>query len=424
MIEDGVSTHSDLNVLIIDDDDVDRMAVRRTLAKAGIEATIAEARTATIAKQCLQQQSFDCVFLDYRLPDQDGLSLVRELREASVNIPLIVLTGQGDEQVAVELMKAGASDYLTKSRLSPDTLTWLVRNALRVYKAEQQAAAAHQQLQKTNLLLREKNRVLEAQQQHIERQNLQLLEANRLKSEFLATMSHELRTPLHAIMGFSQILDSQSKGILTPSQAEMVKRILANGKSLLVLVDDILDLSKMEAHRLVLDPKVLNLKHLVMAAVDNLKSLAVEKALSLEIQWNLADPTVYNDEQRLRQVLVNLISNAIKFTDTGWVQIQVEAGSADQIIMSVQDTGIGIPPDQLPMIFESFRQVDQTISRRHSGTGLGLAITQSLVTLMGGTVTATSQVNQGSTFQVTLPRHVASGTKLDLLQPPALSNRP
>ncbi|WP_035993007.1 hybrid sensor histidine kinase/response regulator [Leptolyngbya sp. KIOST-1] len=397
-----------LEILLVDDDAVDRMAICRALSRADLAVQVTEVNNAQEAIDCLNSAAYDCVFLDYRLPEQDGLSLIRQWRSEGVTIPLVVLTGQGDEQIAVDLMKAGASDYLIKTRVSPDRLALLLRNALRVYEAEQREALALAQLQQTNMLLTRQNQELEDQRRYIEDQNLKLIEAYRVKSEFLATMSHELRTPLNAILGFSQILDSQSKGPLTSHQAEMVRRIFTNGKNLLSLVNDILDLSKLEAQRLTLIPSAVDLHRLVEATLSDLRSLADGKTLTLERDLNLSDPVVINDEHRLRQVLTNLVSNAIKFTDRGQVSVRVTDDGASHISLVVEDTGIGIAREQLPHIFEAFRQVDQTIRRQRPGTGLGLAIVHSLVTVMGGTIAVNSLPGQGATFTVTLPRQIAA----------------
>lgn len=397
-----------LDILLVDDDEVDRMAVCRALSRVDLELTVTEAINAEQAIQSLKQHEHNCVLLDYQLPDQDGLALIRQLRGEGVTIPLIVLTGQGDEQIAVALMKAGASDYLVKTQVSPDRLLLVLGNAMRVYKAEQREAKAQAKLHQTNLLLITQNQELERQRQQIEAQNVKLLEAYRVKSEFLATMSHELRTPLNAIMGFSQILDSQSKGPLTPHQDDMVKRIFANGTHLLNLVNDILDLSKLEAQRLTLMPQVVNLDRLITTTLSDLTSLAEGKSLALEASFDLADPNVINDEHRLRQVLVNLVSNAIKFTEQGSVRVTATSPRPDWVTLAVTDTGMGIAPEQLPYIFEAFRQIDQSIRRRNSGTGLGLAIIHSLVNLMGGTITVESQIGVGTTFWVTLPRQLPS----------------
>lgn len=406
MIEPPVTQQ--LRLLLVDDDEVDRMAICRALRRSALAVAVTEVTHADQALDRLRQEPYDCVFLDYQLPDRDGLTLIQQLRREGVSIPLIILTGQGDEQIAVDLMKAGASDYLVKTRVSADRLALLLRNALRVYAAEQREAEAQAKLQESNRLLTQQNEELERQRRYIEDQNLKLLEAYRVKSEFLATMSHELRTPLNAILGFSQILESQSKGPLTPHQAEMVKRILTNGKTLLNLVNDILDLSKLEAQRLTLNPAPVHLHGLVQAVLSDLQSLAQGKALTLETDLALTDPMVVNDERRLRQILTNLVSNAIKFSDQGYVHVSTAADptDADAFLLTVADTGIGIAPDQRPHIFEAFRQGDQTLRRRRPGTGLGLAIVQSLVTIMGGTITVDSQVAQGATFVVTLPRQV------------------
>jgi DNA-binding NtrC family response regulator len=152
-----------LNILIVDDDEVDRMLVCRALKNAGIQTKIREVETSESAISTLQTQPFDCVFLDYRLPDGDGLQLVQAIREEKFTLPLIVLTGQGDEQIAVDLMKAGASDYLAKSKISAGRIAQMLRNALRVHQAEQQAIAANQRLQESYNLLVQQHKALEQQ---------------------------------------------------------------------------------------------------------------------------------------------------------------------------------------------------------------------------------------------------------------------
>jgi signal transduction histidine kinase len=262
-----------------------------------------------------------------------------------------------------------------------------------------------------NNILAQQNQELETQRQQIQSQNVRLLEAAELKSQFLATMSHELRTPMHAIMGFSQLLLRQNQ--ISPTQADMVNRILTNGKNLVALIDDILDLSKIEAGHLELKPKRFRLPDLLSTTTEELRSLAAQKQLQLSHQSALANPYVTNDSDRLRQVIVNLLSNAIKFTESGRIDVEVREVSADRIVMLVTDTGIGIAPAEIPHIFEEFRQVDQTITRRHAGTGLGLAITRWLVQMMGGQISVNSQLGQGSTFRVDLPREIrGKSTKL------------
>jgi len=263
-----------------------------------------------------------------------------------------------------------------------------------------------EQLAAQNAILARQNQELESQRQQIQVQNLQLLEAAQLKSQFLATMSHELRTPMNAITGFSQLLLRQRHSKLTLQQADMVERILNNGKNLLALINDILNLSKIESGRLELNLEEFNLVQQVVTTTEELRSLADEKNLVLQVYSDCPNCPVINDSSRLRQVLVNLISNAIKFTDCGSVRVEVRELSSDSLAIVVQDTGIGIASDNLAHIFEEFWQVDQTTTRRFPGTGLGLAITKRLVHLMQGTITVESEVGLGSKFQVTLPRRV------------------
>lgn len=409
-----------LKILIIDDDEVDRMAVRRALLRSGLPSVVEEVQSCKAAIERLREGSFSCVFLDYRLPDQDGLALIQQIRQDDIQVPMVVLTGQGDEQIAVDLMKAGATDYLTKSRISPELLSKVLQNAIRVYQAEMQVRYANQQLRESNELLRQQNKELEMQRQQIQLQNLRLLEASRLKSQFLATMSHELRTPMNAIIGFSQLLLRPQKNALTTKQRDMVQRILNNGKNLLTMLNEILDFSKIEAGRLELQPGPVNLRTIVQSTVEELRSLAEEKCLRLDVRQYLENTDVVNDPHRLRQVLVNLLSNAIKFTESGQIWVELTEPSPGQIAIAVCDTGIGISPEDLKHIFEAFRQADQSTTRHHMGTGLGLAITHSLVQMMGGSISVESQVGQGSTFYISLPREIAAVNPLSSALPTSI----
>ena len=398
-----------LRILIVDDDAADRLALCQTLAQTSIQVILSEVGGYAEAIELLQSgTTFDGVFLDYCLPEQNGLSLVQEVRRLGIQVPLIVLAGQGDEQSAVELIKAGATTYLAKARVTPECLERVLWSAVFVHRAEMQVMRVNQQLRDSNELLLRQNQELESQRQQIQLQNLKLLEASRMKSQFLATMSHELRTPLNAIIGFSQLLLRRGKVALSPQQRDMVERIFHNGKHLLELLNEILDFSKIEAGRLDLKPECFSLATVINATVEELRSLAEEKHLSVQVQMNLSNSRVYNDPQRLRQVLVNLLSNAIKFTDRGTVCVEVGELSADWVAITVRDTGIGIAKEKLQQIFEPFRQIDQTTTRRYAGTGLGLAITDSIVQVMRGCIVVESTPGEGSMFRVELPRQVCA----------------
>lgn len=245
----------------------------------------------------------------------------------------------------------------------------------------------------------------ESQIRNIQMQNLQLQETAKLKAHFLAIMSHELRSPMNAIIGFSQLLLCLPQYPLAPKQENMVGRILNSGRHLLTLIDDILDFSKLESGRLELKLEELNLAELVNTTTEEMRSLAEQKNLALKVNLNLDNPYIVNDKVRLRQILVNLLANAIKFTETGTVQVEVWESPA-QVAIAIKDTGIGISESDKAHIFEEFHQANQTLAREHGGTGLGLTISNRLVEIMQGKITVESKLSQGSTFCLEIPRQV------------------
>ncbi|MEH1863551.1 MAG: ATP-binding protein [Nostoc sp.] len=395
-----------LKILVVDDDEVNRMVVCQGLTLAGIQMELSEVGDGNDAFSTLSSTAYDCVFLAYDLPNQDGLTLIQRLRFSEIKVPIVVLTGQGDEQISIELIRAGATDYLSKSRISPENLAQVLRSTIRIYRAEMQAALVKEQLRESNEKLIRKNQELERQQEQIQIQNFKLLEASRLKSHFLATMSHELRTPMNAIIGFSQILLRPKFGQLSNQQADMVERILNNGKHLLMLLNEVLDFSKLEIGRLDLKAEIFDVSKVINLAVGEMRSLADAKKLSLLVQTDLQNPLIFNDPVRIRQILTNLLSNAIKFTDSGEIWVEVKELPTNKVVIIVRDTGIGIAYRDFKRIFEAFRQVDQTITRKYSGTGLGLAIVDSLVRMMGGKIFLESKLGIGSTFKIELPRQI------------------
>jgi len=237
----------------------------------------------------------------------------------------------------------------------------------------------------------------------IQDKSRQLEIANRHKSEFLANMSHELRTPLNAIIGFSEVLDERYFGVLNDKQAEYVKDIHSSGRHLLQLINDILDLSKIEAGRMELEVGDFDLP----AALQNALTLVRERAQRHSIALGLdVDPgigTFRADERKFKQIMLNLLSNAVKFTPEGG-KVNVAAklnGSAVEV--SVSDTGVGIAPEDQAIVFEEFRQVGRDYTRKAEGTGLGLALTRRFVELHGGAITLASAPGKGSIFTFTLP---------------------
>ena len=236
----------------------------------------------------------------------------------------------------------------------------------------------------------------------IQEKSRQLEIASRHKSEFLANMSHELRTPLNAIIGFTRIVMRRSQEKLEPQQYENLEKILASGQHLLALINSILDLSKVEAGHVELRPAEVALPAVLDQCLRTVEPLVKPELVDLVKEFDAALPRMYVDEEKLRQIVINLLSNAVKFTHRGAVRLRAQAANGS-VAIAVCDTGIGIAPEKLDLIFEEFEQADASSTRVYGGTGLGLAIARRLARLMGGDVTAESVPGTGSTFRLTLP---------------------
>jgi signal transduction histidine kinase/CheY-like chemotaxis protein len=240
--------------------------------------------------------------------------------------------------------------------------------------------------------------------QELAQANRDLEQASQLKSQFLANMSHELRTPLNSIIGYTELVLDGLYGPLTEDQSDRLSRVLRNGQNLLLLINDVLDLSKIEAGRMELSFATVNLPALLDTVTSTLLPLANQKGLELKVNLPEHLPVLVADETRLRQILNNLMSNAVKFTREGGVTIDVSVDQPSKMIyLRVIDTGIGIPTEHRERVFDEFHQVDGTSTREFGGTGLGLAITRRLARMHGGDVTLESEVGKGSTFTVALP---------------------
>jgi signal transduction histidine kinase len=247
-----------------------------------------------------------------------------------------------------------------------------------------------------------RTRELQEANQRLEEANLKLEAASRHKSEFLANMSHELRTPMNAIMGFTRLVMRRCKDLLPTREYDNLGKILLSAEHLLALINDILDLSKIEAGRMEVHASSVDLPSLVDLCLRTIEPLVKSERLRLIRNLEPGLPLLFTDEDKLKQILINLLSNAVKFTEQG--AVTVTARSCDgEIAIAIADTGIGIPEDKSELIFEEFRQVDSSSTRKYSGTGLGLSISRHLARLLGGDITVQSTVGVGSTFTVTLP---------------------
>src|SRR5258708_17128929 len=247
------------------------------------------------------------------------------------------------------------------------------------------------------------NQTLSSNNQDLAKANELANESIRLKSEFMANISAELRTPLNAMLGFSGILLAGIGGEMDAETNHMVDRIEQNSKRLLSLINNMLDIAKIEAGRLEIVSEPVNPRKMVEAWRSQVGVLAEQKALAFTTEIDPSIPAeLYGDSERISQVVINLLSNAIKFTETGDVNLALKTKD-DFWVIEVADSGIGIPPHALNYIFDEFRQIDGSSQRPYGGTGLGLAIVRNLCQMMNGTVQVTSKLGVGSTFIVTLP---------------------
>ncbi|MFL5307716.1 MAG: response regulator [Polyangia bacterium] len=265
------------------------------------------------------------------------------------------------------------------------------------------------ELEQINAHLEEQTHALEQQRDHLTRAQSELQRASTYKSEFLANMSHELRTPLNSTLILAKLLADNREGNLNAEQIKFAETIYSAGNDLLTLINDILDLSKIEAGRLEVRPEEVSLVRLRDELVDVFGPLARDKGIQLTATVEPdAAAMIFTDPTRLQQVLKNLLSNACKFTERGGVALRIHNPGGERIAFDVKDTGIGIAPDQHDVIFEAFRQADGTTNRKYGGTGLGLSISRDLARLLGGDLTVESAPGRGSTFTLTLPQRIAA----------------
>ncbi len=557
-------------ILIVDDDLSFVELTARLVGRAFAGAKIGRAHTGMDTMRALENEAWDVVLLDYRLPDIDGVEILGEIGHRKLDVAVIVITGEGDESLVADLFRMGAYDYLTKGGVDALGLRRCVEQALTRVRLERAIRDQSDELSEVSRELADKARALDVaydklrerkdelaafadsleatvaertselqattdylsrvldsavdhfiiatgptgvvggfnrgaeaifgrdarrvhdlihfralfdelradddalgeilaavreaksihrtltgvgaedrafiaevtiaelaegegglvivgtdvtQERELQRQNQayiaqielanedlrrknqQILEAARLRTEFLANVSHELRTPLNAIIGYADLLHGGVYGDMRPRQESAVGGIATRARDLLDLINQILDLAKVESGKLDLRPERFVLSGLLEEVVETGQILASSKA-DLEVGWidhGVGDVQLFTDPQKLRQVLLNLVNNAVKFTKTGFVSIE-SSPRDDGVELAVKDSGIGIPAAELDLIFDQFRQVDGTSTREYGGTGLGLAISRNFVDHLGGTLIAESVLGEGSTFRLRIPR--------------------
>ncbi len=343
------------------------------------------------------QQGLDDELLE-RCAETIGMALRASLLRAQLVVLLEESQRQGEElQAQQEELRVANEELEEQSRSLLQSQSHL---------EEQQA-----ELEQSNVQLEERTHELEAQKQallvaqgQLVRNSNELAATSRYKSEFLANMSHELRTPLNSSLILAKLLADNKDGTLTEEQVKYARAILSSNNDLLALINDILDLSRIEAGHVELADEVVVVDSVLQRLRETFEPMARQKGLALEIEADALAPTqLMADNQRLQQILKNLLANALKFTEHGKVSLHVHAGGNGRVRFDVCDTGIGIAREQLPVIFEAFRQADGSTRRRYGGTGLGLSISRDLAERMGGSIQVDSEPGRGSCFILELP---------------------
>ena len=383
------------SILIVDDEEGNVRLLARILARAGFTSVRTTTRSRDVMR-LFDEACPDLIVLDIRMPELDGFDVLAQLRDRVASteyLPVLAITGDGSPETRQRVLMAGAKDFLEKPFETSEVLV-RVENLLTT-------RLLHRSLQAQNSDLEERVRERTAQLQMA----LSAAEAaSRAKSQFLATMSHELRTPLNAVIGFSRHLQKNRPGNLTPQDLEYLQRITDNGTHLLDVINDILDLSRIEAGKMLVERGMVALEGVITETVEQVAAAARS---GVRVPTRTSVPAsmrpILTDESKLRRVLTNLIGNATKFTERGDVRVAVHADETGQPLrIDVIDTGVGIPSERLDAIFECFEQADNSTQRRFGGTGLGLAISRTLCELLGYRLTVVSEVGRGSAFSILL----------------------
>ncbi|MFH1007005.1 MAG: hybrid sensor histidine kinase/response regulator [Candidatus Latescibacterota bacterium] len=366
------STSSETRILVIDDDEAMRDSCTQVLAKEGYRVEVASDGHTGLGK--MREMSLDIVLVDLKMAGVGGMEILEAIREIDQTIVLIVITGYATVASAVEAMKRGAYDFLPKP-FAPDELRFIVKRGLEKRRLEQEATALR-------------------------------AEKERMKRNFVTIVSHELRSPLVAAEQYLAVLE---EGILdeTPAKKkEVLSRVRERVRELLALVHEWMDMSRIESGRIVERFEPLDLGAVLVEAAESMRPLAEPRRIILEESLPDSRGTMEGDREALRRLFGNLIGNAIKYNrDGGHVRIHLDEREND-FVATVCDTGVGIPPEGLPFIFDEFFRVKTEETRKLTGSGLGLSLAKRIVEAHKGRIQASSTLGQGTTLTVVLPKHL------------------
>jgi signal transduction histidine kinase/DNA-binding response OmpR family regulator len=497
-----------INIQIIEDNEQDIALIVNAITQSGFETNISISRTIDDAISINSRNNFDCIFLDYYFPVKNGSDFLRYYNEKKNSGNIIMVTSQEDVHMAVECMKLGASDFLTKTQITPASIGKSLRYILKLKEAREaaeraEAALLESELKLKNIIARspmilfnidrngditlfrgkaassisikpesvigknlrefrtelpiriedftaacltgETNYKTEVNGMHFDvsyipirdenkiisgmmgvaieitsfiRNEKELMntievkeESAKIKEQFLANMSHEIRTPIHGIISLTQFVLSTS---LTIEQKRYLELIRKSADTLLVIVNDILDLSKIDSGKMIFEETLFNLNDTIQTTVAAFIPKTIEKNIQLKTDFASELPEhLIGDPVRLTQIINNILGNAVKFTDKGFVSIgaTVKETNEEQVVIefSIQDSGIGIPTHKIDSIFESFTQAGDDITRKYGGTGLGLTITKQLIERQNGSVAVHSIAGIGTTFTFNIPYKLSKG---------------
>ncbi|MGE0394265.1 MAG: response regulator [Vicinamibacterales bacterium] len=389
-----------LRLVHLEDDPADVALVQETLLHEGLDCEIIHVSTRASFVEALDANP-DLVLADSSLPGFDGLAALRLVQARRPGVPFVYVSGTLGEEAAIQRLREGATDYVLKHSLG--LLPSAVRRALQVAGERRLREAAEHQLRELNAELedrvRARTRELEEANAALSRRDEELQAASRAKNDFLSRMSHDLRTPLNAIIGFGQLLQLDQ---LPAEQADNVGQILKGARHLLELINEVLDITRIETGYLSLSLEPVDLAEVVQECVELIKPLATARDIRVDLPAAFAPTFIRADQQRIRQVLLNLLSNAVKYNHHGGA-VRVACDRRDQrVVLSVTDTGAGISAEKLQMLFTPFERLgaEQTAVE---GTGLGLVLSRRLTEAMGGHIGIESAPGHGSTFWVDLP---------------------